>query len=55
MKAPLSLGWVSSSFVVIADALGEAVAKAIGPTPEVALDNAMIIIQAVNTQAGVNG
>lgn len=55
LKPPLSLGWVSGKllnpFVVIADATGSAVAQALGPTPEDALDTAKAIIYAVNTFA----
>jgi hypothetical protein len=56
MKAPVGLGWVSSRptnpFVVIADANGNAVAQAIGRSPEIAMENARFIVYAVNKQAG---
>lgn len=57
MRPPLSFGWVSSKvnspFVVIVDADEQAVAQAIGITPEAAMKNARVIIYAVNKQAEV--
>lgn len=57
MRTPVSLGWVSGKvsnpFVVISDADGHAVAQAIGVTAEVAMDNARIIVCAINKHAEV--
>ena len=55
MKLPFALGWISRNasnpFVVIADADGRAVAQALGLTQEVAMQNARVIIEALNASA----